>query len=168
VVFTVGSQPPYPLIGRLDKTVMTSTNFGDSWLSFTPSFGGFTDAALDPSSGRSYYAAEGTVKSFHSGQWTTLPVPADQFGERNIRSVAIDPADPRVLYAGGRARDYLTSVPVVRSLDGGRSWHNFAPAALAATADGPREVVWLRVHPRTRELWVSTDGFGLWAASPPK
>ena len=168
VVYTIGGQAPYQLVGRLDKNVMISTNLGDSWLSFTPSFGGFTDVALDQSASRGYFAAEGTVKTFQSGQWTAMPVPTDQFRERNIRTVAIDPADARIIYAGGRAKDYLTSVPVVRSVDGGRSWHGLVSNAPQGPTDGPREVVWMRVHPKTRELWVSTDGFGLWVASPPQ
>ncbi len=35
------------------------------------------------------------------------------------------------------------------------------------TAGSPHEVQWLRVHPKTRELWAAGQCYGLWAISPP-
>jgi hypothetical protein len=166
-VYTAGSLPPYPLVGRLDTAVMVSTNAGDSWRSITPSIGGFTDAGIDQLRARGYFASQQSLKVFESGRWTTLATPVDQFGQRHITTVAVDPVDPNIIYAGGRALDYVTEVPVVRSIDGGRSWFNFIPKSGDQFMDGPREVGWMRVNPKTRELWVTTEGFGLWIASPP-
>lgn len=158
------------LYGRHGAAVCRSTNHGAAWADITPPVpGGLHDLAFDPNAGRFYAASEGTLKVLRAGAWVALPTPKDQYGQTHLRTVAVDPVHPNIVYAGGAADLYATSVACIRSLDGGRTWANLSVTAPLAwgRAGGPHEVQWVRVHPATRAAWVSGECYGLWKIAPP-
>jgi hypothetical protein len=96
-------------------------------------------------------------------------VPADQAGGAAVTSVAVDAADTRVVYASAKRDVFLADNAVMRSVDGGATFQRLVlDAPLAGDAlQGPHEVSWLRVQPRTRALWAAGECFGLWTAPAP-
>jgi hypothetical protein len=101
----------------------------------------------------------------------THRIPADQFGQRRIDTVAVDPVDPVIIYAGGARNTYSTDTAVVRSTDAGITWNSLIRSQrlhyIKSGPDGGREAIAMRVNPRTRELWVGTGCYGLWKFSAP-
>jgi hypothetical protein len=101
----------------------------------------------------------------------TALLPADQYAMRKAQSVAVDPVDPRVVYAGKAGNFYATDVSVARSVDGGYTWHSLTrslrDSVVQSGPDGGREANWLRVHPGNRHLYVGTNCYGLWRFPPP-
>ena len=99
------------------------------------------------------------------GTLRTVETPRDQFGGVRVGSVALDPVDPAVIYAANHQDVYACNNAVVRSTDGGRTWTNLTtdmPLAGASGGGGPHEVQFLRVHPKTRELWAAGQCYGVW------
>lgn len=95
----------------------------------------------------------------------THRLPVSWRGDRGAVSVAVDPRDPRVVYAVRPGNIYLSDASVARSLDGGETWEKLT--ALPEGPDGAREAMWVRVHPRTRHAWIGTNCFGVWRIAPP-
>ena len=127
--------------------------------------GRIRDLAVDVKDNRVYVAAEEHVKCFVDGAWTTLDTPKDQYDAVHVYSVAVDPADNNIVYAGGPANLYSCNTTVIRSKDAGKTWENLTkldPPKDFREAGGPHEVQWLRVHPRMRELWVNGECYGMW------
>ncbi|WP_395092335.1 WD40/YVTN/BNR-like repeat-containing protein [Armatimonas sp.] len=91
----------------------------------------------------------------HGATWQRV---AEAPGE--IYDLAVDPLKPDVLYVGGSADIYATSATVCRSQDVGKTWENLTAAS------EPREVNAIRVHPKTREVWLNGQCYGMWRLSP--
>ncbi|ANE46435.1 hypothetical protein SY83_09290 [Paenibacillus swuensis] len=98
-------------------------------------------------------------------------MPADQFGNRHMRSVAVDPVDPSIVYVAGAANTYQTDTSVVRSTDGGETWTTLTRSKRLNNTqfgkDGGHEAYVIRVHPLTREAWVGTVCYGVWKIAAP-
>jgi hypothetical protein len=99
-------------------------------------------------------------------------LPQDQLGGFRASSVAVDSAQPNVVYASSKRDYFLASNPVIRSTDGGKTFENMlldTPLLPPPSAplQGPHEVSWLRVHPTTHWLWAAGACFGVWKAPPP-
>ena len=167
VVISANPDPPHELLGRLSTHLTRSLDEGQTWQSISPVPGGLTDAAMDSRSGRYFIASGHRLKQLSRGIWTEMNTPLDQFGGRWIQTVAIDPVNPNILYAGGMSSGYVTEVPVVFSTDAGRTWNRLMASGPTrpGASSGPRQVSWMRVNPATRELWVGTQGYGVWVAN---
>ena len=167
VVISANPNPPYELLGRLSTHLTQSLDEGQTWKSISPVPGGLTDAAVDSQNGRYFIASGHRLKHLSRGIWTEMNTPLDPFGGRWIQTVAIDPVNPNIVYAGGMSSGYVTEVPVVFSTDAGRTWNKLMAAGPTrpGTSSGPRQVSWMRVNPATRELWVGTQGYGVWVAN---
>ncbi|MBC8009986.1 MAG: hypothetical protein H7067_07805 [Burkholderiales bacterium] len=133
----------------------------------------FTDIAYDHVN-QLYYATDSTrvrLLKFNPATqtWTNLAslAPADQYAARIFWSVAVDPVDPRIVYAAGGQNDYCNNNAVVRSTDSGASWTRLTANVAEFGRDGARNAVWVRVHPGTREAWVGTSCYGLWKIARP-
>ncbi len=87
-----------------------------------------------------------------------------------VRSVAIDPKDPNVIYVATTENHLLSDVGPIRSTDGGKTWHNLRRTT-ALSADGRRDggaaPFWVRVNPKTREAWWATGCMGVWKIAAP-
>ena len=62
---------------------------------------------------------------------------------------------------------------MLRSRDGGATWQNLTRQAPLPSdrrdpnqLDGGREAICVRVHPKTRQAWVSTSCYGIWKWVP--
>lgn len=69
-----------------------------------------------------------------------------------VLSLAVDPGDANVLFAG-------TDVGVFRTTDGGATWRTFGDGLPNAS------VTELRFHPKTGDLWAATYGRGVFRVS---
>ncbi|MDX1931606.1 MAG: hypothetical protein SFU56_03285 [Capsulimonadales bacterium] len=158
------------LYGKKEDRVVRSVDQGVTWKTVVTVPGGFTDLAVDPGRQRIYVASEERLKYWAGGdRWTSVPTPADQYGNTRVRTVAVDPVDPSVVYVGGSRDTYATTAAVCRSTDAGKTWTNLTVTAPLSTTqgDGPHEVNAIRVHPRTRYAWVNGQCYGMWKIAPP-
>jgi len=157
-------------VNRLEKgaDVVVSRDHGATWTKVAHHEGEIRDVAAT-STGRVFAVLDDRPAVWESGAWRPLEIPKNQFGGYSARTVAIDPKDERVVYVGSAGNLYSSSVAVVRSLDGGRSWSVLTRNSplRKGEKDGGREALCIRVHPRTREAWVSTSCYGLWKVSKP-
>jgi hypothetical protein len=78
----------------------------------------------------------------------TQAIPADPFGARHTHTVAVDPVDPSVMYAGGARNTYSTDTGVVRSTDAGHTWQSLIRSVrvdnVQTGPDGGREAIAIR------------------------
>ena len=177
-------QAPPLLFGVNDAagTITSSADGGVTWVPLCPSpSGNVSDLAFDWVSRSIYVVASRALfkcsnTTSTSSSWSCSPVelPPDQYNKTVVRTVAVDPVDPAVVYAGLVADIYAASNSVVRSTFSGvpGSWEVLlldSPLAPAPDAplQGPHEVECLRVHPVTRALWAAGGCFGVWKAPPP-
>lgn len=170
-VFTHNTRGAKELYGRKGDRIVKSGDRGASWTSVAEVPGGFKDLAYDPVRNRFWVASGDRLKRVKNGTVTVVEIPKDQYGAVRVATVAVDPADPSLVYAGNHKDIYACTNAVVRSTDGGRTWENLtvtAPLSNAKQPGGPHEVQWLRVHPETRELWAAGQCYGVWKIAPPK
>lgn len=128
-----------------------------------------SDMAWDGQRRRLYISADLKLWKWESRQLSEVTILKDQFGQTKVRSVALDPTDPSIVYLGSAANLYCSSVSVQRSLNGGATWTSLTlnrPLA-SGQKDGGREAITVRVHPKTRRLYVSTSCYGIWTYPPP-
>ncbi len=130
------------------------------------------DLAFDASRDRLYLAQREkglAVWNRHSGKVMTLDVPKDQHQSWRVRSVALDPVNPDIVYVAQNKDQYSSSVSVTRSLDAGKTWQvlTMQQPLDGQLRDGGRESFWVRVHPTTREPWFITGCYGMWKYQAP-
>jgi hypothetical protein len=121
--------------------------------------------------GRLWIACDGALQRLDGAAWTRVSgLPGDADGNVRIVTVAVDPHDAAVVYAGSNRGFIRAEAGLLRSTDGGATWTSLTRKArpLDGTfADGGYEVKCVRVHPRTREAWISTCCHGMWRHAPP-
>jgi len=174
-VFTSNPKGERELYGRNRSSVVRSTDKGATWTVLKAIPGGIGDVAYDHVHNRVYAAAGGKLFQYDIASDNlaeiTGRIPPDQFGGRRVYTVAVDPVDPNVVYAGGARNTYATDTAVVRSTDAGRTWHALTRSTRLNNPqfgmDGGREAVAMRVHPKTRYLYVGTGCYGFWKIGPP-
>ncbi|MEK7383633.1 MAG: hypothetical protein AAB262_10170, partial [Elusimicrobiota bacterium] len=168
---TRGAQYP----AGTSNTVVKSVDHGVTWSAVFTAPNIIWDIAYDHIRNRIYVTLGDrgdTTPRFYQWQNGTLSditdrLPADQEGARTIHTVAVDPVDPSVVYAGGGRWDYIMSAGVMRSLDAGATWKTLTLQPADTGIDGGRQPGTLRVHPLTRYLWVTTGCRGIWKYPPP-
>lgn len=150
--------------------VLQSTDGGATWAAVID--GPADDVAFDPQRRTLYVAQrEKGLLAFDldTKQARRLDVPRDQLGSWRVRSVAVDPHDPAVVYVAQNKDVYSSTAALSRSTDAGQTWQVLTRATPldGAGRDGGREAYWVRVHPTTREAWVATGCYGIWKVPPP-
>ncbi|RFC43365.1 MAG: hypothetical protein DVB23_002672 [Verrucomicrobia bacterium] len=155
--------------GANGNEVVESGDLGETWTTVVRLPVPVVDLAVGAGAGAFYMAAEGhRLFRFGGGnlEEITRRLPVDQYGQVSVATVATDPVDPAIVYAGGPRDLYATDTSVVKSSDGGQTWEvltrNLRLAPRGTGKDGARECFALRVHPRTRELWAAGGCYGLW------
>jgi len=158
------------LFGVDGVTVTVSCDHGRTWTPLVETPLPVKDLAYDPQGRRLYVAADGLfVFDLDRKTLNDLSprLEKDNHGQRKVLTVAVDPQDPSVVYAGYRGNIYLSDQAVRRSTDGGKTWTCLTQRPGDPGPDGGREVQCLRVHPKTRWLYVTTSCFGIWKHPPP-
>lgn len=123
------------------------------WVQLSSPFDGKINALLVeyPNGMRMLYAAAdgGIFKSADQGKtWTACN---NGLNERLIRSLAIDPHDPRMLYAG------TWNGKVYISMDGGANWEQRSPHSESTDQPPPYEIRSLYVHTfNSQKLYAAT------------
>jgi photosystem II stability/assembly factor-like uncharacterized protein len=152
--------------------VVRSSDGGATWTEVFTAAGRLSDLAFDPGRERYYLVENNRLRVWSRGAYLPNPeLPHDQQGAVRVRSVALDPKDPAIVYVATNRDAFATSAGALRSTDGGRTWQNLnRTEALGATPglDGGREPIWVRVHPRTREAWFATGCYGVWRHTAPE
>jgi photosystem II stability/assembly factor-like uncharacterized protein len=164
------------LVGTVGQGVMRSTDSGETWRRVGIGQGLHSDALVrtivnHPGQPEKLFAGtdKGLYLSADAGQtWTLPPSPLNDYC---VWSVAIDPADPRIMYAGTGTPNPAT---IFRSTDGGKHWEQ-RPVEVAAEcpAVGIPRVTGIAIDPTNRQnIWVgfevdgvrrSTDGGDTWS-----
>ncbi len=142
---------------------VVSSDAGRAWSVLARVPGEANDVAATPD-GAAVYVAAMDLYRIEGEKTTRLDPPKDQFGSLRIRSVALDPGDPSVVYTAAAANTHNAFNAAMRSRDGGKTWErlNLQSAPKAGELDGGREAIWVRVNPRTREPWFATSCYGIW------
>ena len=174
-VWTASAGGDHALLGTkwnaADKTtrLARSLDKGVTWQTLTTVSGGADELAYDPVRGRLYFVQAGRANVWDGRQATTLETPPDQGGGHRVRTIAVDPARPEIVYVGSARDIFSTRVAVARSTDAGRTWTNLTLTnpLQPGQRDGGREALCIRVHPKTRYAWVATACYGLWKIAPP-
>ncbi len=168
-VFSAALEGVRNVYGGNGRDVVESADLGLTWTKIVSLPAEVVDVAVDPQRQIFYIAVEERrLFVFASGKLEeiTRRLPADQYGQVSVQTVAVDPVDPRIVYVGGPRDLYATDASVVRSADGGQTWEiltrNLRTGSANPGKDGARECFALRVHPKTRELWAAGGCYGLW------
>jgi photosystem II stability/assembly factor-like uncharacterized protein len=155
--------------GGYGNKVVKSTDLGDTWQTIVTLPSEVSDIAIDHINNKLFIITKSNnLFIFRNGVLTeiTAKVPLDQYNERRLLTVAVDPHDPKIVYTGGAKNVYKTDAAVSRSRDGGNTWEIITPNNRTndgfGNIDGVNEVYALRVHPVTRELWATGGCYGIW------
>jgi len=163
------------LFGANGNKVVMSADHGATWTELTDVGAFVRDVAYDWKNKLVYAATWDQLFQYDTVSKTLMNIsnrtPADQLGGRKFGSVAIDPADPNIVYAVGPQNIYNSSASVKRSLDAGQTWEvltkNLTGSVITTGLDGGREAWGVRVHPVTRYAYVGTVCYGFWKVAPP-
>ena len=167
-VLTYSAGDDKALFGADGYNVVKSTDGGKTWQNVKSLAGAVMDLAYDHVNDY-IYAVTGSNLYRISGKDGALKdltgkFPRNQYNTAVLRTVAIDPVDTKVLYAGGSGDLYMNDTGVCRSLDGGETWQvltrNTRNSSVKEGYGAGWEPLNLMVHPKTRELIVADQCFG--------
>ena len=165
------------LWGVSETGIVMSSDNGASWRAVAPREK-VADLAVDPKGNWLLAVADGVLWKCEglksdAPRWSKIEnlVP-DQKGAPRVKSVALDPTNPDLVYIATNRDVFASSASAQRSRDGGVTWENLTRQTplddkIATGKDGAREAIWVRVNPQTREAWFSTSCYGTWKIAPP-
>jgi photosystem II stability/assembly factor-like uncharacterized protein len=172
-VFTASSFGDKEVYGANGSSVVRSYTKGDSWEQVVALPQNIKDVAHDHINNRLFIVTSGNrLFQFEDGKLSEITslLPSDQYNNRAISTVAVDPNNPDVVYAAGPMNVYKTDATVKRSTDGGKTWEiltsYFRNGEAVNNGEGANEVFALRVNPLTRELWAAGGCYGVWKFVP--
>jgi photosystem II stability/assembly factor-like uncharacterized protein len=152
------------LLGKKGNTIVRSRDKGATWETVV-AMSNISDIAYDHQRKRIYVAAEDRLKYTNdSGNdgWVIVQTPTNQKGGHRVSTVAVDPINSDIVYAGSHTDIFACNNAVLVSTDGAKTWENLT------TGNGPHEVSCIRVHPKTRQAWVAGSCYGMWKIDAPK
>ena len=176
-----------PLRPSLDAQIVGWKQIGPAPLLISPPNGGdgkgpdsgtVVDIAIDPSGTTDqviYIAGSGGVWKTTDGRNTWTPK-TDFMPTLSVGAVALDPADPSIIYAGtGNAFNagsgIFESVGVYRSIDGGDSWIVLNPGGMFTRTSTIQRIVLpahdLLILATNQGVFRSVDGGQNFGANPP-
>jgi hypothetical protein len=167
----------HDLFGVFNSTsIVKSADKGISWEVAAVLGSGINDLAFDHVNNAVY------ASCYTGGLWKvyladssivdlTANTPADKYNVRRFSTVAVDPGNPEIVYAGGTRDIYSNDVGVIRSTDGGDSWiplttdprHKNSAFGISAG----RETSNVRVNPETGYAFCSSSCYGVWKIARP-
>jgi photosystem II stability/assembly factor-like uncharacterized protein len=153
------------IFGAVDKT----TDGGANWTTLGPPVSDHVEAlAVHPTTSAIVYAGLqdfGVYKSIDGGMsWTALgPTVGGQ--KFSVEDLAIDPANPAIVYAAGFLSGIAPSIGVYKSTDGGASWNETPLVAFvrAIALDAANPSILIAGTQDEIGLWKTTDGGGAWS-----
>jgi photosystem II stability/assembly factor-like uncharacterized protein len=152
-----------------------SNDHGDNFTAISEVSGGATSIAFDHASSEIIYVGtsrNGVYKSYDSGAtWTQKNngLPSDSFGETWVDSVAVDPGNSSVIWAGTNSRG-----GIFKSENGGESWilkgldesnedvHKIQ--TIAINADNSNTILIGAAYTQ-KNIWKTTDGGNSWKST---
>jgi photosystem II stability/assembly factor-like uncharacterized protein len=159
--------------GAINNDVVTSADKGDTWIKVVSLPATVADIGYDQNNKRLYIVTSGNrLFQFENGKLSeiTSRIPVDQYSNRVIQSVAVDPNNPRTVYVAGATNVYKSDASVKRSMDGGLKWEIITPNTRTNNGkelgDGANEVFAIRVNPATSDLWAVGSCYGIWKEIP--
>lgn len=165
------------LLGHKNSTAVMSLDHGATWKTLTDVGKRITDVAYDHLADCLWVAADNSIFQCQGPTYTPINIkdrlPVDHFGHGMVATtVAIDPVDPRVVYAGalGTGLWLQRDNAVARSCDSGATWERLTcnPTFSSNGWSTPAQMTSaLRVHPTSRWLYAATCCFGWWRMPPP-
>ncbi len=174
-VFTHSPTGQRELYGTNANAVAVSYDRGASWITLGDVPYPISSVAVDHRQGLLYVACRDyglfTVK-LTTGAVTNISnlIPQNQIGTQRYLNVAVDPLQPAVVYAGGPKDIYNSDASVVRSTDGGQTWQVLTATPRLGNYQfgvSPGEGCFMRVNPKTRELFLLTGCYGNWKIGSP-
>ncbi|MGB0066130.1 MAG: hypothetical protein WBP85_16930, partial [Terracidiphilus sp.] len=177
-VFAYNPSGTMELYGASGNTVVKSVNHGANWQTVvnTNDSNGVSDIAFDGTNNRLYITTaqgEGTSSLYEydlTAQTLTnisSRLPADNQGNSEAATVAVDPGNTNIVYVGWHGDTYMSSQAVRRSINGGQTWAPLTLQPGGSGIDGGHEAWVVRVNPSTHYLWVGGECFGIWKYPPP-
>lgn len=150
--------------------IVRSDDGGRTWRTLLTHPDEATDLAWDARRSRLYFVAGLRAWVWDESSSKVLATPTDVTGQHRVRSVAVDPNRPGVVYVGSAAHVWSHGASVARSTDGGQTWEvlTLRSPLRPGQKDGGREADTVRVHPKTGWLWVATSCYGQWRYPPPR
>ena len=157
------------LYGANGKEAVVSSDHGATWNKAASFYDNVRDIGIDGVNNILYVVTDNNclykVKDGKPEE-ITGKLPANQYGEYRLLTVAVDPVNPDIIYCGGSGDIYMNDCAVIRSKDGGNTWEvltkNGRNSIVQCGPDAVREASCIRVNPVTREAYVSGQCFG-WA-----
>jgi photosystem II stability/assembly factor-like uncharacterized protein len=156
------SEPP------VGAVICKSTDTGISWIEIPSIIDGINAKAIavHPTDPAEVYCGSiaGMFKTTDGGgDWVKL----QDLGDRNILSIAIDPFDPQIVYAGERDGGVWKSTDMGQSWDGPRNtgFSSGNPSILGLAVD-PLSHTTVYAGDWTSGVYCSIDGGETWAAFP--
>ncbi|WP_347275774.1 hypothetical protein, partial [Candidatus Kuenenia sp.] len=160
------------------STIYKSTDAGITWTTPYPSLNlpsgaSVSQIAVSPTDEDRIYAAVAGLgiyiidKTAASGGTAVLKnhnngIEKDQYGEINVKTVATDPNDASIVYAGTRANWKGVANGVFRSVDSGNTWTNITQDTFGAIFN----VNCMNVRPDNSYVYISSFA-GTWKLPPP-
>ncbi|MEO0587521.1 MAG: hypothetical protein AAF078_07770 [Planctomycetota bacterium] len=160
--------------GTARSAVVASDDDGQTWSTVLEVDGSIDDLAATPDGQTVYLASQSRMWRYRLGgdadrvlgnPLVLIDTPPTGTGRHRIDSVAVDPRDPSVIFAGQRIDLHAADLGVLRSEDGGATWTNLnadVPLRAGAVIDGGREPQCIRIDPHTGDLWATTGCYGVW------
>ena len=116
---------PGEMFGVKDTKVVMSVDKGKNWIEIFDAKMKVEDIAYDYYQ-KTVYAvtSNGLVKSSLDGDVKNISgkIPNNAMGEKILTEIEVDYLYPNIIYAGGRAQDYINDCSIMISVDGGNTW----------------------------------------------
>ena len=172
-VFIANLSGEKEVYGANGKAVVKSTDKGDTWQTVANLPENVLDVAIDPIKSRLFVVTNGNrifrIEDSKIEELTSK-IPADQYNNKAIKTVAVDVNNPNIVFCAGPKNVYKTDASVKRSFDGGNTWEIITPNNRTNTeipaSDGANEVFGVRVNPKTRDVWCTGGCYGIWKVIP--
>jgi hypothetical protein len=167
--------PDHTLYGACGARVVRSADHGASWTTVATLPAAVRDVAYDHVHDRVFAAAaDNHLYRCDAPGWAPADLqaklPKDQHGDAFLASsVAVDPAEPQLVYAAacGSGLFFQRDNAVARSRDAGATWERLTCNPAFGPVTGGQMASAVRVHPRSRWLYVATCCYGMWKFAPP-
>ena len=156
---------PGEMFGVKDTKVVMSVDKGKNWIEIFDAKMKVEDIAYDYYQ-KTVYAvtSNGLVKSSLDGDVKNISgkIPNNAMGEKILTEIEVDYLYPNIIYAGGRAQDYINDCSIMISVDSGNTWRVISATLINSDSINctPIQPIDFTVDPSTRNLRAYCGSFG--------